>query len=155
VTPSTRLTPNQTLRLNLTFYDSRYNQNQGFNLKLLATVDENIWNASNGCKACGKSLEEMGFNASERGRKKDWHSDYYNFSISMKNGSANITFFARLPSNLSPGPHKIRVTPILLSNPVTLKAAEAQFTVGNGLYNFILLIKRVFNRLTSFFVYIS
>ena len=76
VTPSTTLLPNQTLRLVLTFNDSRYDSSQGFNLKLFATIDENIWDISNGCKACGKNLEEMGCDASKRGHKKHWHSDY-------------------------------------------------------------------------------
>jgi hypothetical protein len=153
VTPNTQLIPNQQLRLVLTFNDSRYNSNQGFNLKLDATIDGIPWDISNGCKMCGKSLEEMGCNASQRGNKKWWNSSEYNVSIYMENGYAKIEFFAKLPSNLNPGPHKIKVTPILLSFPVTLRAAEAQFRVGNGFYNFVLIVKQIFNRLTSFFVY--
>jgi hypothetical protein len=95
----------------------------------------------------------MGCDSSKRGDKKNWTSDYYNIKVDMENGYAKIEFNATLPSTLTPGTHKIKITPILLSFPVTLRAAEAQFKVGNGFYTFVFLVKQIFNKLTGLFIY--
>jgi hypothetical protein len=151
VTPSSNLFPRQNVTVVVTFNDSRYNSTQGFNLKLDATIDEMPWGEENGCKMCGKSIDEMGCKA--RGDKKGWNSETYKTKIYMENGYGEIEFNATLPSYLTPGTHKIKITPVLLSFPITLRAVELQFKVGDGLYNFVLAVKNIFNSLTGFFVY--
>jgi len=152
VTQTTSLMPNQQVRINLTFNDSRYNSNQGFNLRLDATIDGNPWTIDNGCKACYNKLSDMGCDSSKRGDKKNCTSDYYNINVYMENGYAKIEFNATLPGTLTPGTHKIKITPILLSSPVTLRAAEAQFKVGDGFYTFVFFVKQIFNKLTGLFI---
>jgi hypothetical protein len=151
VLPSTSLLPNQKVRLVLSFNDSRYNSTQGFNLRLDASIDGMEWSGGNGCSVCGKSLDEMGCDASKRSNKKCEGGMGYDLKAYMENGYGEIEFNASLPSNLSAGPHVIRITPVLLSRPIELEPAEVRFNVVDGFYNFILAVKSIFNRLTGFF----
>jgi hypothetical protein len=156
VTPTTNLVPNQQVRINLTFSDSRYNSTQGFNLRLDATIDGNPWTNDNGCKICGNSLDQMGCSASMRGNRRSWDGSRqgYPIIVYMENGYAEIDFNATLPSTLSSGPHKITIKPVILGSLIPLRAAEVQFKVGDGFYTFIIIVKNIFNRLTGFFTYL-
>jgi hypothetical protein len=154
VSASTYLTPGQPIRAILTFNDSRYNSTQGFNLKSEATVDQTVWEENNGCKMCGKSLDQMGCSAGMRGDKKSWDGGMqgYPINVYMENGYGRIEFNATLPKTLLPGQHTIKVKPTLLSSPLTLRAAEAQFSIADGLYTFVVIVRNIFSRLTGFFV---
>jgi hypothetical protein len=153
VSASTPLLRGQPLILVLTFNDSRYNSTQGFNLKLDARIDGMSWNVDNGCETCDKRLDEMGCGAGMRGNKRTCEGVGYPIKIYMENGYARIEFNATLPKTLTSGTYTLIIKPVIMGSLLTLRAAKAQFTVGDGLYNFILIVKNVFNRLTGFFVY--
>ncbi|MEM5773109.1 MAG: hypothetical protein QXL86_02675 [Candidatus Aenigmatarchaeota archaeon] len=152
VTSSTYLYPGQKVSVVVYFNDSRYNSTQGFNVKYEFWIDDTIvWDYTNGCKFCWKSLDQLG--CSDRTNKKHWHSLTEEVEAYMENGYGKLTFKATLPTTLTPGrPHKIKVVPVILSFPVTLRAAEAEVRIGDGLYNFVLVVKNIFRRLTGFLI---
>jgi len=89
------------------------------------------------------------------GGKGSWTGT--NIQVNMENGYAHIEFDATLPgaSEISIGKHVLKVTPIIQGSIITLRAAEAQFNIADGLYVLINTIKDIFNKLTGLFVYPS
>jgi len=161
ILPSTYLRPNQAITVILSFNDSRYNSTQGFNMMLNATIDDQIfWSEADGCKVCGKKLSEMGcsncgMSGKMGGTGNHWSGQDHGYEIDayMENGYGRMKFNATLPSTIAAGVHTLKVTPILFSFPITLKAAEVQISIADGLYTFIMAIKNLFNRITGLIVY--
>lgn len=153
---TTFLKPNQKVKAIVTFNDSRYNSTQGFNLKLTVTIDDLIiWDSSNGCNISNKKLSEMGCsNCGMSGYTGgDWHGTNYPINVHMENGYGRIEFDATLPPSLVQGTHTVKVTPILYSFPITLKTAEAQIIVADGLYSLVMIVRDFFEKLTGLFIY--
>jgi hypothetical protein len=155
VTESTLLKPNQIVKAIVTFNDSRYNSTEGFDLALNAVIDDQItWIESNGCSICAKKLSEMGCSYCGKGKwagQTQWQGN--NIKVDMKNGYGRIEFNATLPSTITQGLHILKVTPVLYSFPITLKAAEAVINISDGLYTIIVITKNVFNNLAALFIH--
>jgi hypothetical protein len=60
-----------------------------------------------------------------------------------------------IPPNLAIGTHILTATPTIYSVPITLRAAETQINILDGLYTFAIIIKNIFNRLTGLFIHPS
>lgn len=153
VSPNTFLNPKQDLTLVLAFNDSRYNSTQGYNMKMVAIIDDQmIWNGTNGCTVCNKTLKEMG--CSQCGNSGfaggEWHVTYYPINVHMENSYGKIVFNATLPYNIAPGLHTVKITPVLYSRPLTLRSAEASINISDGLYTFVSTVKSIFDKLTDF-----
>jgi hypothetical protein len=147
--------PGQKVTVIVYFNDSRFNATKDANISLY--IDGEYWD-NDYCPINGKRWEKD-MNCSEAG----WFcvdnkcmGTYYGKSVNITRlpGYGSIEAICIIPPNTTSGPHKLRATPTIYSVPVTLRAAETQIKVGDGLYNFVLIVKRIFSRFTGFFFFV-
>jgi len=151
--------PSQTVKVTVYFNDSRFNTaKKDYDANVTLTIDGQYWDPSycpiNGKKwrsdmKCGMS----GGGWSCSGNKCSKVYEGKNVVIVTEMGYGYIEAECVIPPGLSAGSHTLTAIPTIYSEPITLRAAEVEIKIGDGLYTFVLIVKRIFSRITGSFVY--
>jgi hypothetical protein len=152
ITPSSTY-PGQEVIIKVYFDDSRFDATKDAKIRL--EIDGSYWNDSY-CPINEKRWKnDMNCGGSGWSCKDNKCSGTYNgksVNITRLPGYGSIEAVCVIPRDTGFGTHKLKATPTIYSVPITLRAAEAEIKVGDGLYNFVLIVKRIFSRLTGFFL---
>jgi hypothetical protein len=152
ITPSSTY-PGQEVIIKVYFNDSRFDATKDAKIRL--EIDGSYWNDSY-CPINEKRWKnDMNCGGSGWSCKDNKCSGTYNgksVNITRLPGYGSIEAVCVIPRDTGFGTHKLKATPTIYSVPITLRAAEAEIKIGDGLYNFVLIVKRIFSRLTGFFL---
>ncbi|MEM5802983.1 MAG: hypothetical protein QXO57_03450 [Candidatus Aenigmatarchaeota archaeon] len=161
--------PGQDVTLIVYFNDSRFDTSRsGYDAKVDLTIDGQVWSSTD-CPINSKRWRQnMNCNMGMQGMQgtSDWcncqggncdgmHSGR-SFRIKTSMGYGYIETTCRIPSGLAIGTHILTAVPTIYSTPITLRAAEIQFAIGNVIFsvfntinNFLL---NIFRQVTGLFV---
>ncbi|RLE41378.1 hypothetical protein DRJ19_06025 [Candidatus Woesearchaeota archaeon] len=149
--------PGDMVTITVEFWDSRFNADQGFNVKMrFFILPENIiWEEDRGNPFHEKEWKELWDRekCGMRGAGKHCHGEHENFvfDIWVEDYHGKMSFRARIPEDLPAGVHRVAVIPILSSKPIPLKPAETQIVVGNAFLTLVQALKNLFTSITGMF----
>ncbi|MEM2742162.1 MAG: hypothetical protein QXD95_08470 [Nitrososphaeria archaeon] len=145
--------PGQLVKVTVYFNDSRFDASK--DAKVSLKIDNQNWDPSY-CPINGKRWKnDMNYGSTEWSCTGGMCSKTYegkSVAIKIVTGSGYIQAECIIPPNLSPGRHNLTALPVMYSIPITLRAGEAEIIIGDGLYSFVIMVKRFFFRLTGFFL---
>jgi hypothetical protein len=154
------LTLNEEVTVTVTFTDGRYNAGEEANVELIIIPDGCLsescyitWTANTGCDSCNMKWKE---NLQWKGETL-WSSDVMGntyptgspVTIDSRDYFARIQFKAKIP--VAGGKYTLKAVPTIYSMPVTLKAAQTEINVFDGLFTLLDLMRQIVMRRTGLF----
>ncbi|MEM5855646.1 MAG: Ig domain-containing protein [Candidatus Aenigmatarchaeota archaeon] len=152
--------PGQTVRVIVYFNDSRFDTTKpNYDVKIELRIDDQYWDPYYCPINDKKWRNDMGYTGTTNpdwtcsGKRCSKTHEGKEVAIITEKGYGYIEAQCVIPPGLMVGTHRLKATPTIYSNPITLRAAEAELKIGDGLYTFVLIVKAIFSRLTGFFVF--
>ncbi|MEM5766433.1 MAG: NEW3 domain-containing protein [Candidatus Aenigmatarchaeota archaeon] len=145
--------PGQTVTITVYFNDSRFDITKDAKIDLW--IDDQYWDPSY-CPINGKKWRgDMKYGGGEWTCFDKMCSKNYDgkkVTIKTERGYGYLQTECKIPTNLVAGKHKLKSSPTIYSIPITLRAAETEIVIVDGLYNFVIGIKKIFSYFTGLFI---
>ena len=156
------LTLNEEVTVTVTFTDGRYKSGEEADVKLIIIPEGCLsescyvtWIASNGCDSCNKQWKQNLLWNGETTLPFQVMGNTYPagspVSIDSRDYFARIQFKAKIP--VAGGKYTLIAVPTIYSTPITLKAAQAEINVFDGLFTLLNLMKEIVMKRTGLFLF--